>query len=135
MAKAKRTGNSFKGYYASYKSGKIWERNRLRKLRRALKRNPENAEQINAAMAGVGYRRGTPKTKVWSATMVKTAALFKAFQGYVPKVALSSAGPKKGEEQEYWTEMNKVGFALTKVKPGTGSMFSLGERAFTRSLA
>ena len=127
MAKAKRTGNSFKGYYSMYKAGKVWQTNRLRKLHRALKRNPENAEQINKAISAVSYRRKTPSTSQWSATKVKWAALFKKFQGYVPKVLLTGLPPKKGEEADYWAEMNKTKYVLDKVKSDAG-MFSIGAR-------
>ena len=121
-------GKSHEAYYARYKSGKVWERNRTRKLNRALKRNPENAEQIKAAMECLVYRRRTPTTSHWSATTRRIAQLFKLVQGRVPKQALNYTGPI---DEKYWAGINAVkqGFinAVDKAKQ-TGSMFALGLR-------
>lgn len=131
MAKAKRTGNSHKGYYAMYKSGKKWHTNRIKKLQRALKRNPGNAEQINKAIANAEYRRKTPSSPTWSASKINGAKLFKAFQGRVPKSFINNVSPKKGEEAEYWADINSCKWKLDKAKPDN-SMFALGTRARTK---
>lgn len=75
-------GASKTGQAASYKANKTWERNRLRKLRRALKDHPNN-EQIMTALKGVSYRRKTPTVRIWSASKRRIAELFKMFSGHV----------------------------------------------------
>lgn len=74
-------GQSKTGQAASYKNNRTWERNRLRKLRRALRSHPDN-QQIVTAMKGVVYRRHTPKVPYWTHTMIRTAVLFKTFSGH-----------------------------------------------------
>jgi len=97
-------GASKTGQAAGYKANKVWERNRLRKLRRALKAHPNN-EQILTALKGVVYRRKTPKTREWSASWKKVAQLYKKVTGRfdreimssnekVAQAALSRPGPK-----------------------------------------
>lgn len=130
MAKAKRAGNSHKGYYASYKNAKRWETNRRKKLERALKQNPENEEQIRKAIASISYRRKTPTTPKWTATTRRIAQLFKIFQGKVPSVALTTPTIKgRDDEERYWKQMNEVksGF-LQKAEKPSGSMFSIAAR-------
>lgn len=126
----KSTSKSQEAYYARYKSGKIWERNRERKLRRALKRNPENAEQINKALNNIQYRRKTPTTSYWSSSRRRVAELFKLFTGKVPKVALEHAG---SIDESYWQKLNstKAGFIIKDKYKQQGSMFALGTRART----
>lgn len=68
---------------SNYKTSKRWETNRKRKLLRALKRNPGNAEQINAALANIYYRRKTPTNRFWNSTRRQQAELFKLVQGAV----------------------------------------------------
>ena len=68
---------------SNYKTSKRWETNRKRKLLRALKRNPGNAEQINAAMGNIRYRRKPPTNRFWSSTRRQQAELFKLVQGAV----------------------------------------------------
>jgi len=78
---AKSSSKGAEAYYARYKTEKRWESNRLKRLERALKRNPENAKQIELAMQGMVYRRKTPNTKVWSSSKRRLAVLFKKFTG------------------------------------------------------
>lgn len=80
MAKGKRTGAGHSARYTAYKNSRTWEKNRRKKLMRALKRNPENGT-IEAALGSIVYRRKTPSTQVWSATERRTAYLFKKFTG------------------------------------------------------
>lgn len=122
-------GKSHESYYSRAKSAKIWETNRLRRLKRALKRNPENTEQIAKAMLNIKYRRKTPTTKVWSATKRRIAELFKKFTGKVPKVALESTTV----DETYWQKLNAVkpGFVIKDKYKQQGSMFALGLRART----
>lgn len=87
---AKSQSKSKQGYQSAYKATNKWKTNRLKKLERALKRSPGNAEQIQAAMANVSYRRGTPTTPQWSASQIRTAKLLKKFCKHVPKEVFSS---------------------------------------------
>ncbi len=85
MANGK-TSKSQEGYYARYKANRVWETNRKRRLERALKSQPNN-EQIKAALKGMVYRRKTPTTRMWSASWIRTAKLFKEFEGrFDPKL-------------------------------------------------
>lgn len=78
--------------FAQYKANKTWEKNRKRKLERALKRQPNN-EQIKNALSGMVYRRKTPTNRVWSAYWVRVAKIFKEFEGrFDPNVM--SANPE-----------------------------------------
>lgn len=77
---ANKTSKSQEGYYARYKANKVWETNRKKRLARALKQQPNNL-QIKAAMGGMVYRRKTPTTRVWSASWVRIAKLFKEIEG------------------------------------------------------
>ena len=112
------------GYFAAYKSSKRWEANRRRKLERALKRNPGNAEQINAALKSMVYRRLTPITPTWSSSKRRIAILFKLFTGTVNPDMFSNneklAGPAL---------MTHSKVKLPKPTGRTDGMFQLGTRA------
>lgn len=86
----KSSSKSAEAYYARYKTEKRWETNRLKRLERALKRDPNNAKQIELAMKGIVYRRKTPTTRVWSAAKRNTAILFKKFSGKASQDLFSS---------------------------------------------
>ena len=101
MAKAR--SKSAEAQASLYKTSKRWEKNRLARLKRALKRNPEN-KQIEAAMATLVYRRRTPTVRAWNATKRETARLFNLFK--LPK-----------------------GYTIPDSLKVTSSMFSLGVRA------
>lgn len=90
---AKTVSKSKQAYYTQYKSSSKWASNRKRRLERELKRNPNNAEQIKAAIGNISYRRGTPKTQVWSHSAIRIAKLFKYFSGRA-SVDLFSSNPK-----------------------------------------
>ena len=97
----KSTGSGKSAQAARYKVERKWESNRLKKLTRALKKNPENI-QIEEAIKNIAYRRKTPKTPVWSHTSKADAQRAKRFK--LPKGYFS------------------------KIMPVTGSSFSLGNR-------
>ncbi len=89
---------------AVYKSTKRWETNRIARLERTIKAQPNN-EQAKKALKGMVYRRKTPTTRVWSASWIRVAKIFKEFTGRFdpaimssnPKVAsdaLAAHGPK-----------------------------------------
>lgn len=80
MSKTKATAGQA-NYYARYKANRVWEKNRIAKLQRTLKKQPNNLQVQAALKAGPVYRRKTPKTKVWSASWVATAVLLKQFSG------------------------------------------------------
>jgi hypothetical protein len=77
---AGKTSKSQEGYYAKYKSGKTWEKNRIRRLERTLKAQPNN-EQVKLALKGLVYRRKTPTNRMWPASWVRIAKLFKEVEG------------------------------------------------------
>lgn len=79
----KSSGASKTGQASNYKTSKLWERNRLHKLTKQLKLQPNNEKQIKAAMSAVKYRRKVPKAPFWSKTRIKLAGLFKTFEGRV----------------------------------------------------
>ena len=66
------------GLYKVYQTQNRQALNRKRKLERALKAAPNN-EQIVAALKAIKYRRGTPKTSVWSHTSKAWAQMKKSF--------------------------------------------------------
>lgn len=66
--------------FAQYKANRTWEKNRIAKLERTLKAQPNN-EQVKAALKSIVYRRKTPNTRPWSASWVRIAKLFKEFGG------------------------------------------------------
>jgi len=84
------TSPSQTAYYARYKTSNKWKSNREKRLLRALKRQPNNEDQINAAMASLSYRRKTPNTSMWSSTTKKEAMLLKEFTGSAPHACFSS---------------------------------------------
>ena len=106
-----------------YKSSRRWETNRLRKLERALRRNPENT-QIELAMKNMVYRRKDPKSKkkVWSHSARRQAELFRKFVGCVYMDMFSS------NDKLSAPALTKHGNA-PKAKPfDQNTMFSLGAR-------
>jgi hypothetical protein len=117
-------GNSKVSQALNYKNSKSWERNRLRKLRRALKRSPDNP-QILAAMSGVVYRRKTPTTPTWSASKRRTAELFKLFSGHVD-LAMFSNNEKTSVPA---TLSHRMKWNYKAPQVNEKSMFWLGTRA------
>ena len=105
-----------------YKSSKRWETNRMRKLERALKRNPEN-KQIELAMKNMVYRRRTPTNRVWSHSMRRQAELFQRFVGCVYVDMFSSNEKLSGPA------LLKHGTAQKQQPFDQSQMFALGTRA------
>jgi hypothetical protein len=73
-----------------YKTSRRWESNRKARLERALKEQPNNAEQIKRAIKAMVYRRRAPTNRVWPARWVKVAKLFKEFTGRFDPNIMSS---------------------------------------------
>jgi hypothetical protein len=97
MAKARSKAQESRA--AAYKAEKRWEKNRKRKLLRALKRDPNNAEQINAAIGNMVYRRSTPTKPAWTSTSRRLAVLNKKFK--LTQQNLEDS--KKAEKPSYGT--------------------------------
>lgn len=111
-------------YSAQYKSSKRWESNRLRRLARTLKEQPEN-EQVKAAMKGMVYRRKTPNTREWSASWIAIAKLFKMFCGKFDRNIMSSND--KTAQEAMHTSRKNIPFTMPLGRDK--SMFSLLNRA------
>lgn len=90
---AKSTSKSKQASSSAYASSSRWHSNRMRKLKRQLKLQPGNAQQIETAMGNISYRRGKPVSTQWSHGNIRLAQLFKYFAGAAPK-ELFSANPK-----------------------------------------
>lgn len=87
---ASSTSPSQTAYYARYKTSNKWKSNREKRLLRALKRQPNNEDQINKALSNMEYRRKTPTTSMWSSSSKKEAMLLKEFTGSAPLACFSS---------------------------------------------
>lgn len=105
-----------------YKTSKRWETNRLRKLERALKRNPENA-QIELAMKNMVYRRQDRKTRPWSHSARRQAEMFRRFAGRVYMDMFSS------NEKLSAPALLKAGTVSKAPAFNQNQMFSLAARA------
>jgi len=76
-----KTSKGAEGRFAAYKTSKRWESNRIQRLEHTLKTQPNN-EQVKAALKGGWvYRRKTPVNRMWSASTIRVAKLFKLFGG------------------------------------------------------
>lgn len=122
---AKGRSKQQQGKYASYKTSQVWAKNRRAKLDKHLKAHPTDEKAV-AATKNITYRRKTPKTKVWSATMRATAVLFKMFEGRVNHNIFNANDALRNA-----AKMSHKG----KIKPFTGvkSMFSLAARAHDKN--
>lgn len=120
---AQKTSKGQEGYYSRYKANKTWEVNRKRKLERTLKAQPDNIQVKTALKGGLVYRRKTPTTRVWSATWIRTAKLFKLFTGRfdhaimsanadVSRLAMQKPGPRTLERLNTPTMADKSFFSI-----------------------
>jgi hypothetical protein len=125
MAKSKRGGKSDVAGYARYKTANKESSNRIARLTKLAKDNPNN-EQIALAIKNVAHRRHTPKTRVWAHSMRRVAQIVKQFTGKFDK-GLFSNDPKI--HMAATRTRNERAFAVFKMPENpTGSMFSLKER-------
>lgn len=108
---------------AAYKTLKRWESNRRRHLEMQLKRNPNNAAQIELALKNIVYRRRTPLNPTWSSTKRQTAMLYKRFTGVVNMDMFSNNEKLSGPALMTHGKFN------TKSLGRTDRMFALGTRA------
>lgn len=85
---AQKTSKSNENYFARYKQQSLYTKNRKAKLLRQLKLQPGNAKQINDAIALLGsYRRKTPVTPKWNATLRAETTIINEFKNAVGKIA------------------------------------------------
>jgi hypothetical protein len=124
MAKSKRGSKSYVSGYSRYKTANKESSNRIARLTKLAKENPNNL-QIAAAINNVIHRRHTPKTRVWSSSMRRLAQTVKSFTGKFDKgmfstdPALFAAATRTRRETI---------FSQYKMPVVAGSMFSLKER-------
>lgn len=127
MSNQSKKGTGREGYFAKYKSNKVYEANKKRKLERALKRNPNN-EQIKQALKDIGFKRKKPKTPTWSPTQVRLVELIVSFTGKFDKNVFSS-----DVEAQIAAAHVRNEHLFSKSKPTSAkaskSMFSLAARA------
>lgn len=108
----------------NYKTSKVWERNRTRRLKKLLETQPNN-EQIIKALGNIHYRRKTPTTPFWSKTRIKIAGLFKRYTGRVDMNMFSN-----NEKVSTPALLTKGPYSEYKAPPANEkTMFTLGERA------
>ena len=99
------------------------EANRLARLLRTQKKQPNNA-QIDAALKTTRMHRKTPQNPVWSASWRNTAKLFKLFTGRFDMALMSS-----NREAAFAANAKPGKYAKFKMKDMPQRPFSLGARA------
>lgn len=131
-----KTSKSAESYYAKYKTGNLYAKNRKAKLERQLKLQPGNTKQLELALKNVSnYRRKTPTNPTWSHQMIATARMLKEFTGKFDKLAFAaddkiSAPVLKLRNDNLFTRSGKNGVRVsTVVSTPKTSMFSIGTRA------
>lgn len=118
MAKAQ--SSSKKAQSAAYIQR--YAKNRERKLKRALKRSPNN-QQIQAALQNIHYRRKEPKSQQWSKQRKATAQLLKSVIGCMTYDIFNS------NHQAAQAALSRLGMGRSKL-PSMGRVsFTLGARA------
>ena len=126
MAKGKTSSKSDQNYWSRYKSNKVWETNRKRKLAKHLKKHP-NDKIAERATQNIKYRRGTPKDPQWTPGNIRVAMLFKEFAGHVNKDMFNS---NHKIQQEALASYNSKG--LVRVNQTSRVDYSIGARAHDR---
>ncbi len=120
---------SAEAYQSRYKSSKTWEKNRLERLMRAQKAQPNNKQIEEALKGGFVYRRKTPKAPAWSHTAIRIAKLFKEFEGRFDKNILH---PDPKVSQVALSTQSKVSKEILrekqKPKQSNESFFSIATR-------
>jgi hypothetical protein len=125
---ANTTSKSKQSYYSNYKASSRWKTNRLRKLNKLLKEQPNNKD-IKRAIDNIVYRRKTPNTTIWNSSNIRVAKLIKEFSGKCPH-GIFSSNPKTASEhlQTTWRSIpvhelpqGKVSFSLETRSHGVGN--------------
>lgn len=127
MAKGKTSSKSDQNYWSRYKSNKVWETNRKRKLGRHIKKHP-NDKVAERAVQNIKYRRQTPKDPQWTPGNIHIAKLFKDFAGFVNRDMFNS---NHKIQLEALSSYNKPKGVL-KVNQTSKVDFSIGARAHDR---
>jgi hypothetical protein len=109
----------------NYKTQKLWEKNRTRRLKKLLVTQPNN-EQVLKALGNIHYRRKTPTTPFWSKSMIQQARLFMMFCGKVD-MNMFSKNEKLSGPALFTKGSRTVEYVVPPANEKT--MFSLGERA------
>lgn len=125
MSKQIKKGSGKEAYFARYKTAKVFETNKRRKLERALKRNPEN-KQIAEALKNIAFTKKSPKTSAWNPTTIAFVKILKEFKGKFnpdifnkdPEIATNALKTK-----------NEALFTKVNSKMSKQSFFSVGQRA------
>lgn len=111
---------------SAYKTGRRWEANRKVRLERALKAQPDN-EQIKIALKQMVYRRRTPTNRMWSASAIALAKLFKEFNGrFDPAILSSNQDVARSAIQKFGP--HAANFKLDKTASSDKNFFSIGTR-------
>lgn len=121
---AGKTNKTTDARYSKYKAESTWRTNRLKKLARALKRDPNNSVQIKAAMSNVTYRRKNPVTSIWSKTNIAIASMYKDICGICPPAIFSS---NPAANAEAFLKLSKVSTS-NAMKAAGKVLFSIGEQ-------
>ena len=87
---AGKTSASQTAYYSRYKANRTWEKNRIAKLQRTLKQQPNNEQVQEALKKGPVYRRRTPTTSQWSSSWIRAAKVVKQFTGVFDRNYMSA---------------------------------------------
>jgi hypothetical protein len=124
MAKGKTSSKSDQNYWSRYKSNKVWETNRKRKLNKHLK-NHANDQVAQKALSNIKYRRATPKDPQWTPGNIKIAKLFKQFAGFVNKDMFNSNHKIQLDALNTYNRPK----AGTRVNQSSRVDFSIGARA------
>jgi hypothetical protein len=127
MAKGKTSSKSDQNYWSRYKSNKVWEVNRKRKLARHIKKHP-NDKVAERATQNIKYRRKTPKDPQWTPGNIHIAKLFKDFAGFVNRDMFNSNHKLQLEALSGYNKP-KTG---TKTNQTSKVDFSIGARAHDR---
>lgn len=123
----KATSKSKTNHYATYKSSKRWEANRIKRLERTLKEQPNNKQVEAALKGGLIYRRKDPKVRMWSASWIRIAKIFKEITGSFDPHIMSS-NPKVSSEAMQKQGRKTKANALAKVDKSQKVDFSIGAR-------
>jgi len=127
MAKGKTSSKSDQNYWSRYKSNKVWETNRKRKLTRHIKKHPNDTIAVKATQ-NIKYRRGTPKDPQWTPGNIRIAKLFKEFAGFVNRDMFNSNHKIQLDALNTYNKSAK----FVKVNQTSRVDFTLGARAHDR---
>lgn len=125
MSNQTKKGTGREAQFSKYKTSKVYEANKRRKLERTVKNQPNN-EQAKLALKDISFRRKAPKVPQWSSTTIRIVELFKLFAGEFDKNFFDKDIEKSVAAANV---RNPELFKNTVVVPKQKSMFSIGARA------